>query len=466
MFNWFKHAKIRVEIPYLLFGFSFMMESSITTNFLLYRTCYATLGYSENECQLLGTDEYANNNTTDLETEVQAYATRIIVTRSVIEACMSSIFCFFLASWSDKHGRRPLLLLGITGLLLSYLIMAIVSSLSYISPWYFLLHEIPLCLCGSNISLMTACLSYISDTVPEGSRGLRLGLMEGAVNIGMFIGTSSCSYIFNSFGYQTVYLICVTCQLCSWIFSWFCIEESVEILDNEKKWYALFDVAPVKESMVVLFKRRANNDRTTLWCLFGIFAIFTGGRFADTNVIFLYLRKNFSWTLERYTLFLAFSTVTWITFCFAFIVILVKTIRVKEIVAIMFALIFSISSSLMQGFASKNWHIYGAATLRSMGSCVSPLTQSLMSKVAPKEESARLFAALVSFSTVSLLLSIALNTYVYNQTILFLPQAFTFVTTAIYILTMVVAIIASFVYRERRPDYNLLVNEDDGNTKD
>ncbi|KAK5647474.1 hypothetical protein RI129_002366 [Pyrocoelia pectoralis] len=460
MIKWFRDSKIRVEIPYILYGFSFMLESSITTNFLLYRTCYATLGYNKDECYLLGT-KYADNSTTELETKVQTYATHILMSRSLIEASMSPLCSFFLASWSDKYGRRPLILLGILGLLMSYLVMTVVSSLPFISPWYFLLHEIPLCLCGSNVTLITAFLSYISDTIPEGSRGLRLGLLEASVNVGIFIGTTSCSYMFTSLGYPMIYLICVTCQFFAWIFAWFCIEESLTAVENKNRWCALFDLTPLKEAVVILFKRRANNDRATLWCLFGVVAIFTAGRFADSNVIFLYLRKNFAWTLERYTLFLAFSMITWLTFCLVCIVVLVKILRVKEMVAILVALLFSISGSLIQGFATKNWQIYGASTLKSMGSYIAPLTQSLVSKVAPKAERARLFAALVSFTTILVLLSTASNTYIYNQTILFLPQAFNFVTATIYGLSFIMGIVVSIIYTERRDNYNLLVNEED-----
>ncbi|KAK5647473.1 hypothetical protein RI129_002365 [Pyrocoelia pectoralis] len=438
MIECLRNLSTRVEILLLLYGFSYMFEGSITTNFLLYRTCYVTLGYNIDDCYLLGT-KYANNRTKELETKVQTYTTYIIMSKSLIEAFIAPLFCFLLAAWSDKYGRRPLMLFGLTGLLMSYVVMTVVSSLPYISPWYFLLHEIPFCIFGSKISLLAACISYVADTVPEENRGIRLGFLEATSNIGMLIGTTSCSYIFTAFGYNTIYVICATCQFLAWMFTWFCIEESLNVDESERKWSSLIQLSPIKETMMMIFRRRENNNRTVLLCIFGVVVIFMGGKYSNSSVIFLYLREKFTWSLEDYTLFVAFSLLTWIILCVVCIKVLVNIMRIKETTTIIIALLLNTSGYLVQGFANATWQIYGAACLLSIGSCVAPLSHLLLSKLVPKEEIGRLYAAMVSFDSISLLLGSTLNTFIYNQTIAFIPQGFNFVTAIIYALSLTLA---------------------------
>lgn len=86
----------------------------VTTNLILYRTCYVILGYNKSECALLGTSD-ANNRTKELEEKVQPHASVIMATDSFGAILVSSLLCFFLGAWSDKYGRRPVMLYTIAG---------------------------------------------------------------------------------------------------------------------------------------------------------------------------------------------------------------------------------------------------------------------------------------------------------------------------------------------------------------
>lgn len=81
----------------------------------MYRTCYVTLGFNKSECALLGTD-HTDNKTAELEEKVQPYATVILMSRSIIEAIIPPILCFFIGPWSDKYGRKPVILFSFIGL--------------------------------------------------------------------------------------------------------------------------------------------------------------------------------------------------------------------------------------------------------------------------------------------------------------------------------------------------------------
>lgn len=62
----------------------------------------------------MGTKE-ATSATAELEKKVQPYANVFGTTKSVLDAITSCIVCIFLGSWSDKYGRRPILLFNLSG---------------------------------------------------------------------------------------------------------------------------------------------------------------------------------------------------------------------------------------------------------------------------------------------------------------------------------------------------------------
>lgn len=71
--------------------------------------CYVTLGYNETDCALLGSNN-ASNETKKLEEKVQPYASTILMARAVIEAVIPVFCSFMIGPWSDKHGRKPVLI--------------------------------------------------------------------------------------------------------------------------------------------------------------------------------------------------------------------------------------------------------------------------------------------------------------------------------------------------------------------
>lgn len=73
-----------------------------------------SLNYPEDECRVfLSLDK--NNQTHELEAEVQKYATTVSTVRSVIEAVVPAILSCFLGVWSDTHGRKPLVVWPLFG---------------------------------------------------------------------------------------------------------------------------------------------------------------------------------------------------------------------------------------------------------------------------------------------------------------------------------------------------------------
>lgn len=80
----------------------------------IYRTCYVILRFDKEECALMGTKN-ATEATAALEKKVQPYANVIGMTKSILDAIIGCVACVFVGAWSDKYGRRPVLLCSLAG---------------------------------------------------------------------------------------------------------------------------------------------------------------------------------------------------------------------------------------------------------------------------------------------------------------------------------------------------------------
>ena len=96
-------------------------------------------------------------------------------------AFMQLIFAPMWGSWSDRIGRKPILLVGVLGSALSLLMMGLASQL-----WMLFAARI---LAGvlSSATLPTA-MAFVSDSTSDEDRGGGMGLIGAAMGVGMILG--------------------------------------------------------------------------------------------------------------------------------------------------------------------------------------------------------------------------------------------------------------------------------------
>jgi len=451
-----RNIRLHVEVPILLLFFGYMFANSVTTNLIIYRTCYVTLGYNESDCALLGTN-YTDDATAELEKKVQPHATILFITLSVIEAIFPPVLCFFLGPWSDLYGRKPLLLSTIGGCVLAFLIILIVSAIPFASPWFILLFLIPSCLSGGIPALFTAMLCYITDVTSEEYRGVRMGMLEAVVALGTILGASSSSFVLNACGYVTVYGICVACAVLAWLYTFIFIPESVQNVKKEGKFRSLFHFSLVKTTIKTTFKQRENYERALLLTIISMMIIAVFTNYGDIGVIFLYLRRKFHWTLEKYTLYSSINNATGIAGALIGVFLLHKVLHIREAIVILLGFISTFCCALFQGLGTRNWHIYVAGTIKCLSGAISPMARCLLSKMVSVEDAGKVFSVLTALETIGALFGTTIYTYIYNSTLVKHPAAFNFVSSGTYIfeIGLVIAVLMMQRYHKRIAYRNL-----------
>ena len=119
----------------------------------------------------------------------------------VIFAAYSAMQFIFSPIWgrlSDRHGRRPILLISTAGAALSYVLFARSTGLENhtLALWLIVASRLFAGICGGNITVAQA---YIADITPPADRSKRMGLIGMAFGLGFtlgpFVGAESLSHL-------------------------------------------------------------------------------------------------------------------------------------------------------------------------------------------------------------------------------------------------------------------------------
>jgi len=109
-----------------------------------------------------------------------ARGTRMLGYFMLAWATMQFICSPILGAWSDKFGRRPIILISCFGLGFDYILMALAPSLG----WLFVGRVIS----GITTSNVATAFAYVTDTTPPDKRAKAFGLISAAFGLGFVIG--------------------------------------------------------------------------------------------------------------------------------------------------------------------------------------------------------------------------------------------------------------------------------------
>ena len=99
---------------------------------------------------------------------------------AAVYALMQFIFAPLMGALSDRFGRRPVLLIALTGLAVDYLILAFAPNI-----WWFAVGRVLSGICGATF---TTAGAYMADVTPPEKRAANFGLIGAAFGFGFIIG--------------------------------------------------------------------------------------------------------------------------------------------------------------------------------------------------------------------------------------------------------------------------------------
>jgi MFS family permease len=129
--------------------------------------------------------------------------------------------------FSDKYGRRPALLVGLTASAIAYIVFAFATSI-----WLLLLSRVVQGAGGGTVGVIQA---YVADSVEQKNRAKALGWLSAATNVGVAIGPVIGSVALLRFGKHGPGLTAAALCLINIFFAWNYLKESRDIKDVPEK---------------------------------------------------------------------------------------------------------------------------------------------------------------------------------------------------------------------------------------
>ncbi|HAB18960.1 MAG TPA: MFS transporter [Verrucomicrobiota bacterium] len=141
-------------------------------------------------------------------------------------SAMQFLFAPIWGAWSDRVGRRPVLLISIFGNVVSYGLFAFASTLQgSMALWLILISRIAAGICGANITVAQA---YIADITPPEDRSKRMGLIGMAFGLGFIIGPALAVLGQSLMGKVGPGLLAAGICAVNWVLVWARLPESLQ----------------------------------------------------------------------------------------------------------------------------------------------------------------------------------------------------------------------------------------------
>lgn len=107
------------------------------------------------------THESEHDEMAQISDRIQSSVSSLLMWASLIETLPAILFVLFLGPWSNQHGRKPLMILPLTGNILSIMIYMLVNYADSLPAEYLLFASLPVGMTGGFNTLMMATHRYV-----------------------------------------------------------------------------------------------------------------------------------------------------------------------------------------------------------------------------------------------------------------------------------------------------------------
>jgi DHA1 family tetracycline resistance protein-like MFS transporter len=345
-------------------------------------------------------------------------------------ATMQFIFSPILGAWSDRFGRRPIILISCAGLGFDYILMALAPTLA----WLFVGRVIS----GITTSNISTAFAYVTDVTPRERRAKQFGLISAAFGLGFIIGPAVGGLLGNQH-LRLPFWVAAGLSLTNAIYGYFILPES---LPPERRAKKAWHMANPLGSLTLL------RSHPELGGLAIVTFLYYLAHQVLPSIFVLYADYRYGWS-ER-TIGLSLAAV-------GICVSLASGLLVGPFVK-RFGERYSLLSGLMFGFlafmgfalASRGWMAFASIPFIALWGIAGPAMQSLMSQRVDPTSQGKLQGAVNSLRAITGMIGPLLFTQVFAIAIS--PRVNVHVPGApYYVAALLMLASASVAYMVARP---------------
>src|SRR5579864_5332100 len=296
-------------------------------------------------------------------------------------ALMQFIFSPILGAWSDRFGRRPVILISCFGLGLDYIFMALAPSLRWL-----LVGRIISGITASNIS---SAFAYVTDVTPPDKRAKQFGYLAASFGLGFIIGPAVGGFLGNV-NLRFPFWAAACLSLTNALYGFFVLPES---LPKERRSKSAWHMANPLGSLTLL------RSHPQLFGLATVMTLFYLAQQSLPAVFVLYTQYRYAWTERDVGLALAVVGVS--TSIVSGVLVGPFVRRFGERRSVLSGLTFGTLGFFSLGLAPRGWIFLCAIPFLGLWGIAGPSVQSLMSRRVDPTSQGKLQGAINSVRAIS-----------------------------------------------------------------
>ncbi|OWR45016.1 adenylate cyclase [Danaus plexippus plexippus] len=454
------HIKDNITVEPVLAGLIIpsVISRFAMTNFNLDKSCRVYFQFPDEVCGAL-VHKAGHSNYTEYEKQVQKLISSIDIWKSIIHTALPCIIIMFLGAWSDRTGKRKIIImLPIFG--------ELVTSISNLINVYFF-YEIPVhvtifletifpSITGGWVTMFLGVFSYISDITSERSRTFRVGLVNFCMTAGIPIGLGMSGMLIKKLGYYGIFGTTSGLYLVVILYGCFCLKEPDDWLRDrglpviergDSKGVSFFDVTHVLDTIGVAFQKRPSNRRVkVILTLLTVFILF-GPAMSEHNVFYLFVRNQLQWDMVKFSIYTSYSIILHSIGAMFCITIFSKKLQIDDSLLCLISITSKFVGSVWTAFVKTDLELYLIPVAELLNGTTFTSLRSIISKLVEKQETAKVNSLFSLTETVASLIFQPFYSWLYMNTLQVLPGA-VFLASASLIVPS--SFILTFFYVQHR----------------
>ncbi|TSN67077.1 Proton-coupled folate transporter [Bagarius yarrelli] len=362
--------------------------------------------------------------------EVESRSSYILLLYAAITSLVSIPPAMMLGSWSDKAGRRSVMLLPFILSLLSggvLLAMVLVPSLSV---YWCLLAAAFIGLPGGHVSIFLSCFSFLADITMESSssRTLRMAIAESMIFVGGMVGFLLGGYLTQNIGLIAAYGAYIACHVLAILYILLWLQDSKPLnsnlgiisTKNEVQESGAMILKYASLSFRAVFKRRSCQDRLKLNLL--IICTFLNNLVAigDNSVLLLYLMyEPREFTTAMFGVFNSARMFLLGAGLLGLFPLLMRCFKEMSLAKI--SVVFRAASYALLAFSTTTWMVYLVAVLGMPGGITQAVIRSLSSAIVGPDEQGAMFSFSASVEATCIVIAAIIFNGLYPLTLSTVP---------------------------------------------
>jgi len=345
---------------------------------------------------------------------------------------MQFLFLPVLGAWSDRFGRRPVILISCLGLGLDFIFMALAPSLR----WLFVGRLIS----GITASNVSTAFAYITDITAPTERAKKFGMLGAAFGVGFVVGPA-VGGLLGQYNLRAPFWAAAVLSLVNFLYGFFVLPES---LPKERRAKSAWQMANPLGSLTLL---RSHPELAGLSIVVILYYL---AHQSLQNVFVLYTEYRYAWNTRSVGISLAVVGVCAVIVSGGLVGPYVK--KFGERFSLVSGLFYGLLGFAGFGLAWKGWGMLAAIPFIALWGVAGPAVQSLMSQRVDASSQGKLQGAINSLRALTGMIGPLLFTQVFSAAIsprarLHLPGAPYYLAAVLLLCSLGLAVVVTRRHR-------------------